>query len=382
MVKQPTEKMDETTIEGLSKAVQELTVRTCGQENHVWKFRDDPNYYSMGRNLSPVRLLCQTPNQEGESRESDGVSHTKVGVSARMDQEERNEKKVPSERNKCNIFGTEQDHVRSVSKIITNFAKIGAQNETRSCEIAQKEEKETESCETARNNKIRTIYNAKESSKDKVRRIEDTSIDESHEFCSNRGRIRGMESSIGKLFRIYPVGGVARRTKETCKLIQPHYQCDQDGNAKPVHQLSESILFDETPRCRNNTPMVVEMFASESNRQHVADTVYPRPCKVSNLTDCMNVKSALYEYVNDVRDFGFDHIILIGERDFGMIFFDCYGRIFELYTMDDALWPLRNPLEETATKPWTDNEVAWTVDEEDGTVFEHGMYASIDYFVP
>ncbi|CAG8485717.1 11114_t:CDS:2 [Funneliformis caledonium] len=215
--------MDETTIEGLSKAVQEVTVRTCGQENH------DQNYYSMGRNLSPVLLLYQTTYQEGESRESDGVSHTRVEDSAQMDQKERNEKKVPSEHNECNIVDTEQDHRSAL------FSKQQKVRETRLEELKM---------------------------------------------------LRSMSPTSSTL------------TEEESE------ECEVPWEIAPN--------ISRGRRCKKNQ---VEMFTSELNLQHVAVSVYHRPCKVSNLNDCMNVKSAPYEYVKDY----------------------------------DASLPLRNPLEETAT---------------------------------
>jgi hypothetical protein len=46
-----------------------------------------------------------------------------------------------------------------------------------------------------------------------------------------------------------------------------------------------------------------------------------------------------------------------------------------------VLLPVGNSLAEAAEKPWTD-EVAWDVNEDDGTVFEakDGMYTSCNYF--
>jgi len=50
--------------------------------------------------------------------------------------------------------------------------------------------------------------------------------------------------------------------------------------------------------------------------------------------------------LSEVQEFGFDHIILIGKRDYGILFLDCYGRVFVLNDMSGVLWPRGNSLDE------------------------------------
>ncbi|PKC15820.1 hypothetical protein RhiirA5_407723 [Rhizophagus irregularis] len=40
-------------------------------------------------------------------------------------------------------------------------------------------------------------------------------------------------------------------------------------------------------------------------------------------------KELIY-YISCVAAYGFDHIIIVGETDYGMICLDCYGRVFQL----------------------------------------------------
>jgi hypothetical protein len=84
------------------------------------------------------------------------------------------------------------------------------------------------------------------------------------------------------------------------------------------------------------------------------------------------LKIDLYEeshyYLNEIREYGFTHIIIVGRLLYG-IFLDCYGHVFKLDMMSGVLWPVGNSLAKAATKPWTD-EVAWDVNEDDGTVFK------------
>ena len=93
----------------------------------------------------------------------------------------------------------------------------------------------------------------------------------------------------------------------------------------------------------------------------------------------MNAKSGYNIYFYEVQEFGFNHIILVGKRDYGIIFIDCYGRVFELDRMSDALWPLGNSLEEVATKRL--DGTVWDVDD-NGIVheFEYCMCTTLDCF--
>jgi hypothetical protein len=54
----------------------------------------------------------------------------------------------------------------------------------------------------------------------------------------------------------------------------------------------------------------------------------------------------LIHYMRRVAEFGFDHIIIIGETEYGMIFLDCYGRVFLWDDESQMLWPFGNSPEE------------------------------------
>ncbi|CAG8486044.1 17260_t:CDS:2 [Rhizophagus irregularis] len=54
----------------------------------------------------------------------------------------------------------------------------------------------------------------------------------------------------------------------------------------------------------------------------------------------------LIYYINRVAEFGFNHIIIVGETEYGMIFIDCYGRVFMWDDESPMLWPLGNSPEE------------------------------------
>ncbi|GBC50790.2 hypothetical protein GLOIN_2v1769806 [Rhizophagus irregularis DAOM 181602=DAOM 197198] len=95
------------------------------------------------------------------------------------------------------------------------------------------------------------------------------------------------------------------------------------------------------------------------------------PCEVSSL---MNTKLSYKIYFDDIQNLGFNIIILVVKREFGIIFLDFYGRVFELNKMSDG--PLGNYLEEVTTKPWT-GEVAWDIDD-DRVIFEFKYYTETE----
>ena len=59
-----------------------------------------------------------------------------------------------------------------------------------------------------------------------------------------------------------------------------------------------------------------------------------------------------------VAEFGFNHIIIIGELDYGMVFLDCYGRLFQWEDMCQRLWPRES-----------DDGLPWFVGD-DGSVYK------------
>ncbi|RIB28925.1 hypothetical protein C2G38_2239238 [Gigaspora rosea] len=84
-----------------------------------------------------------------------------------------------------------------------------------------------------------------------------------------------------------------------------------------------------------------------------------------------NTKMELQCYVMDVKQFGFNHIIIIGKRYCGMLFMDCFGRVFDWDSDGHALWSLGDYFDiiskEESEKNY-DDRTAWDV-LRDGTVF-------------
>ncbi|RGB28560.1 hypothetical protein C1646_767672 [Rhizophagus diaphanus] len=171
-----------------------------------------------------------------------------------------------------------------------------------------------------------------------------------------------------ELRRISAFGSTVGTKFGSCRFVYPHFHVRKGGSLEPMHKMPEGGGLDESCRSCNSSPIVIEVIANEYERNLFASYInHGNYCEISNL-NCIKPGSNLEDYVDEVQEYGFNHIILIGEREHGIIFLDCYGRLFILDTMTGVLWHLRDTLDEAVTKPWT-GELAWSVDE-GGTIFE------------
>ncbi|CAG8637672.1 692_t:CDS:2 [Paraglomus brasilianum] len=178
------------------------------------------------------------------------------------------------------------------------------------------------------------------------RKINDADIAESFKYCPDQRAIHLLQASFGKLSRIGTLGGTTWTKKiqtKPCRLVLAH-PCITEETRRTIEglrsmsQMSERIEQDES--LRNNTLMVVDTFKDESSRRHLATSI---GCDLPVNSD--DPKELTY-YMTNVAQFGFDHIIIIGEIENGMIFLDCYGRVFQWEEECQMLWPFGNSLEE------------------------------------
>src|SRR4051794_31419893 len=98
---------------------------------------------------------------------------------------------------------------------------------------------------------------------------------------------------------------------------------------------------DEMLGLRNNSRnslMLVEMIACEDDICCVSSSIGLEIETKVPLED-------LIDYMESVKRYGFNHIIIIGELYCGMLFLDCYGCLFEWDEMRYLLLPLGDYLE-------------------------------------
>jgi len=213
--------------------------------------------------------------------------------------------------------------------------------------------------------------------------VEDAETEDIQRFgssCPNTATIETLSPFLGKLCRIGTVGGTAESRWRSCQHILPNYWCKKDGSEGPMPHVSGGSALVEPQAHRNNSPMVIDVIADESDRERIVDFVHMKIDKGSDFTNCMKEGSLLNDFMKHIQKYGFDHIIIIAELEDGILFLDCYGRVFEWNISVNALFPCGNSLEE-ASKDLVEDP--WIVDNS-GRLFqvEYCMCADLLIFLP
>ncbi|GES79168.1 hypothetical protein GLOIN_2v1488187 [Rhizophagus clarus] len=190
--------------------------------------------------------------------------------------------------------------------------------------------------------------------------------------CPNREKI--MQASLGKLCRGDGLNSTpwTQVPKKPCKLILPDDD-DRDpaddqtsmSHVRMDNEDDEALGLINNPR---NSLMLVEMIACESDICRVSSSIGFKIKTKVPLED-------LIVYIKRVKEYGFNHIIIIGELYCGMFFLDCYCRLFEWDHMQYLLFPLGDYLK----KDFQINPaVVW--DAVDEFVFEIKIKEVIKYY--
>ena len=175
-----------------------------------------------------------------------------------------------------------------------------------------------------------------------------------------------MPISLGQLRRIGALAGNAwmkEKLKTPCRLVVPNVQSTKARIPETMSHVLKDEKQDESREDCNipilkNPPMLVKMIANKKDRKRVA-----------NYLNCDIDPSTCICYMEFIKKYGFDHIIIIGERYAGLLFLDCYGHVFEWdNSMCGVLWPLGDYLDE-AQKVSQTHCVMWDY-ESDGIEFE------------
>ncbi|PKC01776.1 hypothetical protein RhiirA5_381473 [Rhizophagus irregularis] len=182
-------------------------------------------------------------------------------------------------------------------------------------------------------------------------------------FCTNRQRIKEMQASFGELHRVCVLRD-AKQAEEEFRAKICNYVLAMHSNENNVCKRSICILPTASEQVgleglNGSLYMVVDTFVDESVCRNLASSIL---CDLpTNSAD----PEKLGCYYKCIAEFGFNHIIVIGEMLYGLLFIDCYGRVFQWEDMEQVLWPVGDSLEDM--KPYKDL-VIWTV--EDGVVYE------------
>lgn len=79
------------------------------------------------------------------------------------------------------------------------------------------------------------------------------------------------------------------------------------------------------------------------------------------------MKEDLGIYIEEVRDYRFNHIIVIGKRYCGLLFINCFSHVFDLNSIGNMLWLcgdyskiVKRVIKKLETNPFN-HEVLWIV---------------------
>ncbi|RIA82489.1 hypothetical protein C1645_743748 [Glomus cerebriforme] len=201
--------------------------------------------------------------------------------------------------------------------------------------------------------------------------------------CSDR--IRELSLSLGQLLRDDTLESITWDEKKPCHLVlpddRPKIQKNEDNAS--MWQLSASDEKDGIHGYRNNFPMVVETFM-KPNRCYIANSLGYKLHDKDQEDYISYIKEELIGYIEEVNRYGFDHIIIIGELYYGMLFLDIFGRVFNLDGMTDALWFLGDYFKgvERVAKGLATDRVPWILKPDEGTIVEIKNAPSEHYTFP
>ncbi|GBC06563.1 hypothetical protein RclHR1_06920002 [Rhizophagus clarus] len=151
--------------------------------------------------------------------------------------------------------------------------------------------------------------------------------------CSER--IRGMSLSLGELRRVDTLEGIVwvkKKPETPCHFVLPYNQHTTKKNniSTSVCQVSANKESDEIFGYRFSHAMVVDTIV-ESRRFSIATSLGFEIEKKGQDDFIGYIKEDLVGYIEEVREYGFEHIIVIGGFYLGIVFMDwtvcpmCYG---------------------------------------------------------
>jgi hypothetical protein len=191
------------------------------------------------------------------------------------------------------------------------------------------------------------------------------------EVCPNQRSIGILQAQFGKLFRIGALGGDTWTTEtpsETCRLVHAHPFPTQGSST-----IEDKGTVSQVPACPvqngktlryNSNSILVDAF-EKSGRSRIGTFIGFTILKDSGPKELKELTS----YISSVAKFGFNHIIIIGEIYSGIVFLDCYDRVFVWEDEDQMVFPLGNSPEEASKRSIGGNELAWFVKNEN--VYEY-----------
>ncbi|RUS17908.1 hypothetical protein BC937DRAFT_89358 [Endogone sp. FLAS-F59071] len=184
--------------------------------------------------------------------------------------------------------------------------------------------------------------------------------------CQNKQTLEALRSTLGKLRRVGSLGGADSLGDATtpCSFVLPCNHLQQSVATETEVSVQAVPIRCHHTEERGRIPLQVDTIVNDDIRREFAISVGNKLC----IEDGSDIFSGMYS----VREYGFSHIIIVGEVTYGIVFLDCYGRVFAWDSTCDVMWPLGNSLEEAKANRFIDCKLAWELEE--GNVREIGTF--------
>ncbi|RIA94370.1 hypothetical protein C1645_760224 [Glomus cerebriforme] len=155
--------------------------------------------------------------------------------------------------------------------------------------------------------------------------------------CLNKTQVLSLQ--LGQLLRINNLKGSAWAEEKPCHLVLPNDRPTiwKNKDDASVYQVSASDEIDEVHGYHNNLPIIVDTIMN-SNRCNIANLLGFKLHDKDQEDYISYIKEEFIGYIEEVKEYGFNHIIIIGEPYYGMLFLDCFGRVFNLDSMTNTLF--------------------------------------------
>jgi hypothetical protein len=188
-------------------------------------------------------------------------------------------------------------------------------------------------------------------------------------------RIQSLFSQLGLLLRVNTPDSNAQVKKKPCHFILPNNQPKiwKNKNNISLCQVFPNDKNNEEHGYCNNLPILIDTIM-KSNRCYIANSLGFEIHDKDQEDYISYIKKELDGYIEEAIDYGFDHIIIIGELNYGMLFLDCFGHVFNLDSMTSALLFYGDYFKgvERVTKGLGLEYTTWIVDSNEGNIVEVG----------
>ncbi|CAG8616392.1 3827_t:CDS:2 [Ambispora gerdemannii] len=311
------------------------TLRSDRKNSIPIQVSTDTDYYVLRRLVSPLELRTSAL-KEDDSRGANQISTRESGTLSTEYSDNTARSKIASDNSEPHILNSSIETERQRCEIHDGFVDSLRSNSENG------------------------------GSKDNEGENTDITVGKKLEGCPNTETIERIQASFGKLLRIGSLGGDGWKKivpGKTCRLVHADSRFTGKGKSiteNPTTMSQVQLCEGKNGRtsCCNDSLILVDAFKDNSRIATLVDY---------DVLDG-DPKELIY-HIRCVADFGFDHIIIIGETEYGMIFLDCYGRVFQWENMSQTLWPLGDSPEEASKSIVKGvDQLCWF--EYNGTVYE------------